>query len=383
MPEPFWSYSPWITAPTFQAYRQGRWLVAALQGPHRVLTTSALTGGLTTALTHLVNHQSCEGSGHAERYAVLHRTGPADYHREVCAELTLGPETTAVMGTAANMMYASHSACVYEHLQVDAIVTAGVEGNAACAGDPASWMEGPSGWNKLPPVAGTINTIVCCNQPLLPEAHLRAVMTVTEAKTAALGELGIASRYSQDLATGTGTDQLCLCAPLREGEYAYSSTSPHSKLGELLGQAVRTATTEALRWQNGLEPSWTRSLVHALRRFGFSEQAFSHAMRSRLSEADQQLLEKNQNAVLYEPQTAAAAYAFASVWDRLRYGVLPPQAGREILCQQAATLASALAGQTGRWLEFFQRLRVTDSEPLELVYDALALGWAAKWDGKS
>jgi hypothetical protein len=88
---------------------------------------------------------------------------------------------------------------------------------------------------------------------------VRAILTITEGKSAALMELGISSRYSQDLATGTGTDQICLAAPIVSGAYEYSATNPHSKMGELLGVAVRSATKDALRWQNGLEPSFTRA----------------------------------------------------------------------------------------------------------------------------
>ena len=48
----------------------------------------------------------------------------------------------------------------------------------------------------------------------------------------------------------------------------------HAKLGELIGKSVRRATLEALRWQNGLEASHTRSVFHALQRFGFREDRF-------------------------------------------------------------------------------------------------------------
>jgi adenosylcobinamide amidohydrolase len=284
------------------------------------------------------------------------------------------------MGTAANMIYAAHETAEAGGLRVDAIVTAGVEANAVCAGDAAEWIETESGWNKAQQVAGTINTIVAIDRPLAPEALVRALMTVTEGKTAALTELSVSSRYSQDLATGTGTDQICLAAPARDGGYAYTSASPHTKLGELLGRAVRNATKQALKWQNGLEPSLTRSLIHALRRFGFSENVFLEAMRSRLNEPLMRLLEKNRNAVFYEPQVAAAAYAYAAIWDRVRFGVLPRSAAREILRQQAATLAASLSARTSDWHSFWQRLDVNPEQPLDAVYDAAALGWTAKWD---
>jgi adenosylcobinamide amidohydrolase len=378
-----WQRSPWFSASTFEAFRSGRFIVVDLLSPHRVITTSSCVGGVSEGIRHLVNHQSCEGAGHDERFVKITEAGMEGYHCSVCEELSLAPGTTAVMGTAANMIYASHQTVSYENLRVDAIVTAGVEGNAVTSGDPSRWTETPTGWNKLPHVAGTINTMVLVNQPLKPEAQVRAVLTVTEGKSAALMELGISSRYSQDLATGTGTDQVCIAAPLANGDYEYSAANPHSKMGELLGVAVRAATKDALRWQNGLEPSFTRSLNHALGRFGFSETVFLDAMRERLPEASMALLVKNRNAVLYEPQVAGAAYAFAAVLDRVRFGVLPPLAARDVLRHQAATLAASLSAKTEAWYSFWQQLDVDMNRPLDAVYDAVALGWTSKWDSKA
>jgi adenosylcobinamide amidohydrolase len=381
-----WRLSPWLSGPTFSAFRQGRFLVVELSAPHRVVSTSSYVGGVNEQIRHLVNHQSCEGAGHNDRFVKITEAGMEGYHCSVCAELALQPETTAVMGTAANMIYAAHKVSTFEDLRVDAIVTAGVEGNAATSGDPSQWLETPAGWTSskgAAHVAGTINTIVVVNRPLKPEAQIRALLTLTEGKSAALMELGISSRYSADLATGTGTDQICLAAPAANGEYEYSVTNPHSKMGELLGSAVRSATKDALRWQNGLEPSITRSLFHALRRFGFSETAFLDAMSTRLTEPSLRLLEKNRNAVLYEPQVAAAAYAFAAVLDRVRFGVLPELGACDVLRQQAASLAASLAAQPEAWYGFWQQLHVDMSRPLDAVYDATALGWTAKWDSKA
>lgn len=382
-PDSQWKTSPWVSGPGFTTFRRGRFIVVELTSPHRVVTTSSYVGGMNENIRHLVNHQSCEGAGHNDRFLKITEPGLEGYHCHVCEELSLQPESTAVMGTAANMIYAAHQTAVFEDLQVDSIVTGGVEGNAATSGDPSQWVETPTGWTKAPQVAGTINTIVIVNQPLKPEAQIRAILTVTEGKSAALMELGISSRYSPDLATGTGTDQLCLAAPIANGAYEYAATNPHSKLGELLGAVVRAATKDALRWQNGLEPSFTRSLNHALRRFGFSEESLMKAMQTRLAEPSLRLLEKNKNAVLYEPQVAAAAYAFGAVLDRVRFGTLPLLAACDVLRQQAATLATSLAAKPEGWYGFWQQIDVDMTCPLDAVYDAAALGWTAKWESKA
>jgi adenosylcobinamide amidohydrolase len=377
-----WKSSPWISGPTFNAYRRGRFVIVELNSRHRVATTSSYVGGLNDETRHLVNHQSCEAAGHNDRFVRITEAGMDGYHRSVAGELALDPGTTAVMGTAANMIYAAHQSASFADLRVDAIVTAGVEGNAAASGDPSQWVETPEGWNKLPDVAGTINTIVVVSRPLKPEAQIRALLTITEGKSAALIELGVSSRYSQDLATGTGTDQVCVASPIDATQYAYSAANPHSKLGELLGLAVRTATRDALRWQNGLEPSLTRSLAWALRRFGFTEDGFLEGMRKRLPDDSMQLLERNKNAVLYEPQVASAAFAYAAVLDRIRFGALPALAAGDVLRHQAATLAVSLAARAEAWYAFWQQIAVDVNCPMEAVYDAIALGWTAKWDSK-
>ena len=57
----------WFSAPTFTTYREGRFIVVELSTSHRVLTTSSCVGGVSSAIRHLVNHQSCEANGHSER----------------------------------------------------------------------------------------------------------------------------------------------------------------------------------------------------------------------------------------------------------------------------------------------------------------------------
>src|SRR5207245_1665738 len=87
--------------------RHGRFLVVDLNAPHRTISTSVRNGGQTDHVRHLVNHQSCEGAGHDERFEVITAQGHEAYHDAVCLEVGLPPDQTAVMGTAANMNYAA------------------------------------------------------------------------------------------------------------------------------------------------------------------------------------------------------------------------------------------------------------------------------------
>lgn len=365
--------------PEFRLTRASRFLIAELLVSHRVLSTSSRQGGETEAVRYLVNHQSCEGAGHREREAYIAGLGLEAYHVSVCREIGIDPGVTASMGTAANMNYAAISEQRDGTLCVTAVVTAGVQGNATCAGDPAAWRETESGWEKMSPLAGTINTMLFVNRSLASGALSRAVVTMTEAKTAALMRLAVRSRSSKDAATGTGTDQYSVAVPLSSGQ-PLTSTSPHVKLGELIGVAVRDATLEALRWQNGLEPSYTRSLFHALGVYGLNENTFFKDIAPLLSSADMELLERNAKAVFYEPLTAATAYAIASILDRIRYGTLPAATAREALRQQAALLAANLAARLEQWPDFLGRLAEADPErPAPLLLSAIALGWSSKW----
>ena len=283
-----------LEQPTFDLRRSGRFLVADLKEPHHVLSTSVRNGGLIEHVRWLVNHQSCEGSAHLDRHKAITATGLDGYHDRVCEEIGAPAGATAVMGTAANMNYVAVVREADEDVTVTAAVTAGVEGNATAAGEPATWRETDAGMQKVPVYAGTINTMLFISRPLTAAALARVVVTMTEGKSAALHRLAVPSKLHVDLATGTGTDQYCVAAPLGGGK-PLTSASPHVKLGELVGSATRQATMEALRWQNGLEASYTRGVFHALGRYGVKEatilrghRAVPERGRSRAAEEEQQ-----------------------------------------------------------------------------------------------
>jgi adenosylcobinamide amidohydrolase len=368
-----------LKRPSFDLRRSGRFLVAALSEPHLVLSTSAKNGGLVDHLRWLVNHQSCEGTAHLDRHKAITDAGLDGYHDLVCTEIDLRPGETAVLGTAANMNYVAVVTASDEDIEVTAAVTAGVEGNATTAGEPATWRETAAGMRKVPAYAGTINTLLLINRPLTPAALARAVVTMTEGKTAALQRLAVPSKLHVDLATGTGTDQYCIATPVA-GPFTLTSASPHMKLGELIGGAARDATMEALRWQNGLEASYTRGVFHALGRYGVREATVFDDIAPYLAGESLELLKKNSKAAFYEPLVGASAHALAAVCDRIRHGTLPAAVGPDAMTQHATAMAVNLAAQLHRWSEFRALLRphaTADVKPL--VLRAIALGWSEKW----
>jgi adenosylcobinamide amidohydrolase len=364
-----------------QVTRTGRFLVAALKRPHRVLSTSQVNGGLCEHVTHLVNHQSCEGAAHRERLDAIVAMGQIAYHHQVCQELSLNPQTTATMGTAANMQYAATVTAEYEAFSVTAIVTAGVQGNAGRAGDPSQYVERNGTYEPVVETqSGTINTMLLFNAALSQAALARAVVTMTEAKTAALQELAVSSRVSAELATGTGTDQFTIASPLLDPP-AITWTGQHAKVGELIGRAVHDATREALRWQNGLEISLTRSAIYALERFGFSEAFFEQRLRDSVPAKRYEFYKKNWDAIIHDPQTAGCAYAIAAVLDRLAYGTLPAPCAAELLFNQCCLLATTLAVKPGVFTDMHHRLQPHIGKTAnELIFQAILLGWETKWN---
>jgi len=97
-------------------------------------------------------------------------------------------------------------------------------------------------------IPGTINIMVVIDGNPTESCLVSIVLTATEAKTAALRELDIRSRYSGDLATGTITDAIIVAktnrgAPIVNG-------GPPSKLGQLVGYCTRKAVKEAVMKAN-------------------------------------------------------------------------------------------------------------------------------------
>jgi len=102
------------------------------------------------------------------------------------------------------------------------------------------------------PPPGTINTIVVINSPLSSEAMVEAYAIVIEAKCAACADLKVKCAKSMygELAQGTGTDCAVLLTPRMSSaindDFVIEYAGKHILLAEMIGQAVREATREAI-----------------------------------------------------------------------------------------------------------------------------------------
>jgi len=394
--------------------RQGQFLVVDLKKPHRVLSTSSINGGESTAIQYLVNHQSMEALGDNKHFKQQISLSRLDYHNKIAKQLSLPPKQMVLMGTAANIQQTSSAKQQFKDLTVTAFVTAGVTANAQRSGDPTRWYQTPKGNKRQDEHAkkanqsstndqvsdnqGTINIVLLINKELSSGAQTKALILATEAKSAALAELGVASRTSTHLATGTGTDQLIIASTIQPDTTPLKSASGHLKLGEMVGVVVREAVLKALRWQNKLEPSKSSNVIHAMQRFGLDEETLLAGMKPHLADSDFELARKNIKALVNDLRLTAAAYAYASLLDKQQYGVLSVTAMPEILRDQATQAAVAISAKPIKWADFWQALSIdsiansaltVDSKKHDFLHEinlfsqAVALGWKSKWEEKS
>jgi adenosylcobinamide amidohydrolase len=134
----------------------------------------------------------------------------------------------------------------YQEFKVYCLATAGVRGNAMRTGvDKTFWIERNGKYEEA--AAGTINTILLTNVHLADGSLARAIITATEAKTAALQDLNVRSAYDpKNQATGTGTDNIIVASGKMVGKPVWI-TGGHTKMSELIGVATKKAITEAIK----------------------------------------------------------------------------------------------------------------------------------------
>lgn len=299
-------------------HRYNKCVVVPFQGNRRVLSTCPLNGGYREDLTCVLNNDGNPGAGMA---CTLRAPTYEEHMALIVNEASMDSAHTAAMSTAASMENVAITQESFDGVSVTAVVTGGIEVNGGRVGDPASWQEIKGKAVEIKP--GTINIMVFFNIDLTPGALARALVTCTEAKSAAIQELAAPSRYSMGLATGSGTDGTIIVAN-RDSDTILTNAGKHSKLGELIGKAVKQAVKEALNKQTGLNPSKQHQVARRVDRFGITEQSLwdrysakEHLLnRADFSEAFYQLSNKS------EMVTAVSLYAH--LLDELMWELLAP-----------------------------------------------------------
>ena len=246
-----------------EVYRYEKSIVIFFKGRRKVLSTSVFNGGYHENYTAVFNHDAKQGAGMpCEMLAPTY----TEHMHILSGRLGLDPETVTGMGTAADMENAVIETLCYQNLTVTAIVTGGIETNGGRVGDPATFFKPV----EKPDRAGTINIMLVLDTDLPPGTLTRALVTCTEAKTAAIQELLEGSKYSNGIATGSGTDTTIVVANSESSLYL-EGAGKHSKLGELIGRVVKAAVKKALDKQTGLNPKTQHNALKRLQRFGVNK----------------------------------------------------------------------------------------------------------------
>ena len=299
-------------------YRYNKCIVVPFQGKRTVLSTCPLNGGYREDLTCAINNDGNPGAGMA---CSLRAPTYEEHMAIIVGEAGMDPAHTAAMSTAASMENVAIRQETYENIAVTAVVTGGIEVNGGRVGDPASWTEVQG--KAVEVRQGTINIMVFFSMDLTPGALTRALVTCTEAKTAAIQELVAPSRYSMGLATGSGTDGTILVAN-RDSEIRLTNAGKHSKLGELIGRAVKAAVKEALNKQSGLNPRRQHQAAQRVDRFGITQQSLWDRYSREAPRLDRAEFSERFHRVSTESSVVTAVSLYAHLLDQLMWELLEP-----------------------------------------------------------
>lgn len=246
-------------------HRYKKSVIIEFKGKRKVLSTSPFNGGYEENLKYVFNHDSNPGAGIA---CTMKAPTYEEHMRIIAQEIGLDPNICAGISTAAHMENLAIYSQTYDDFTVTALVTGGIEVNGGRVGDVASYHEKQGKATNIK--EGTINIMLVIDADLPAATMARALVTCTEAKTAAIQELMLGSNYSRGIATGSGTDGTIVISN-SESNVKLTNAGKHSKLGEYIGRVVKKAVKEALYLQTGACPEEQYSFLRRMRRFGVNE----------------------------------------------------------------------------------------------------------------
>lgn len=290
-----------------------------------------------------------------------HRLGLEKSRQHIYEVIGKAQQESSFLFTGADMGNLSVQKRTHEDMTIYALVTAGVETNAVrMSMDPGGFYE-----------PGTINLLIMANMMLTPRARTRAIISATEAKTAAMEDLDIRSCSSPQLwqATGTGTDEVLVV----EGSgVVLDNAGGHCKLGELIGSAVYAGVKEAVYRQNGITSE--RNLLRRLqeRRINLYDLLLQCACLESQANLNEFLAELE--AVLLQPRYGSFMEGAFAISDAYERGLLISLDSYEKWCRG---MAEEIAGtDIASWKELFPRNDV----PLvvRMAFDAVLNGVNAR-----
>ena len=210
------------------------WSVAVIELNQRmdILSSCFLNGGLTDTSTIVIIQV------HPEYY-----NNPVEDAKAVLKELKLPSDTVCFM-TAAEVYHVFTVERVnYNGYDCLALVTAGLSNQVVAGEEILDWEKRKilsKGRHdliaELYPPAGTINIIGIVSEPMTDSAKVNSFIAMTEAKTAAMNDLG----YKE---TGTTSDAIAIVTPIGQ-DSNYAGTG--SYVGIAMCRAVKAGVCKAL-----------------------------------------------------------------------------------------------------------------------------------------
>jgi adenosylcobinamide hydrolase len=287
-------------------------LVILSERPLDVLSSAVLNGGFTKANAIISIHVP-------EDYDEEIHKNPENLLKRTVVKLDLDPEKVVGMMTAADLRKVAVFNQRNQDTTLTAFVTAGVGWSATAGETTVSKRDSPN-IKKV----GTINIILLIDGNLTESCMVDAVKTATEAKTVAMRELDVRSRFSGDLASGTVTDTVVVACTKRGKPVKFAGTA--TVLGEMIGKAVKESVKKAIQKHEKLTAN--RSVTQRLEERGislpniitvFSE---THPTIRGDSEKLGKFTEELQR-ILCDPEVASLVIAALRLDDDAKMGLIP------------------------------------------------------------
>ena len=279
-------------------------------------------------------------------WAIGHKLGLKKIRERVYQVIGKSEDTVSFLFTGADMDNLAIKWQRFREIEVYALVTAGVKSNAVrMSADKGRFYE-----------QGTINIILLPNMKLTPRAMTRAIISATEAKTAALQDLDVRSKYSPlfHQATGTGTDNIIMVGG--KGTLI-NNTGGHSKMGELIARVVYEAVQEAIYKQNSIVTQ--RNIFQRLKERKISVFGLINSIRLEDMD-DRRKLVRALEVILLEPKYASFIQASFALSDDYERGMITELSAYNLWCKQ---VAEEIAGKK---VEVMKDILQTENIPLVL-----------------
>ncbi|NWG09449.1 MAG: bifunctional adenosylcobinamide hydrolase/alpha-ribazole phosphatase CbiS [Nitrososphaerales archaeon] len=219
-------------------------LVIRFNEPLNVLSSAVLNGGLFRARA-IINHHVPKSFDHRD---------PAYILRNLVKNLGLADDTVGFM-TAVEVHNVAIRTERVKDLVVSALVTAGLSYPATAGDDTLQSSD-----------IGTINIILLIDGNLTDSCIVNCIQTAIEAKTVALRELDVRSRFSNSVASGSTSDAIAVACTGVGEPIKFAGTG--TEIGIMIGRIVKEATKEAIQKQDGTMQD--RSIIERLKERGIS-----------------------------------------------------------------------------------------------------------------